>query len=154
MMRLEHYRIARSLSDEDFEWLRACPWYIQNTELGYIFVHAGLKPGMLPRQQSPKVMLNMRSLMPDNIVTPKHIPEFAWARCWKGPETVVFGHDAFRGLQQYEFAKGIDTGCVYGGRLTALLLPENRFVSVAAKRSYICQKTFPSRMYKNPRIVL
>jgi len=31
---------------------------------------------------------------------------------------------------------GLDTGCVYGGRLTACILPEKRLVSVSAKREY------------------
>ena len=50
---------------------------------------------------------------------------------------MVFGHDADRGLQLYDRAVGIDTGCVYGGRLTAYILPEKKLVSVGAKRPYI-----------------
>lgn len=46
-----------------------------------------------------------------------------WASKWAGPGHVIFGHDARIGLQQYDYATGIDTGCVYGRRLTACLIP-------------------------------
>ncbi|CAN8066175.1 unnamed protein product, partial [Agarophyton chilense] len=122
----EHARIAATLSHQDYNFLCDAPWFIECAPWKHLFVHAGFIPRVKLTQQNPRLMMNMRSVLPDGTVTAKSVAGCEWARLWTGPQTVVFGHDACRGLQQYPFAKGIDTGCVYGGRLTALLLPENR----------------------------
>lgn len=142
MVSMEHARIARSLGADEHAWLVDAPWFIECAEMGHLFVHAGFIPGVKLTQQNPRLMMNMRSVLGDGTVTAKNVVDCEWAKLWRGPQTVVFGHDAFRGLQQYEYATGIDTGCVYGGRLTALLLPENRMISVAARREYISPKKF------------
>lgn len=132
----EHFHIASCLNKADMKWLYSLPWYISSKDLGALFVHAGLVAGIRLAKQNPRLMMNMRSILPDGTVTSKFFSNWPWARLWDGPQTVLFGHDADRGLQQYEHAIGLDTGCVYGGRLTACILPEKRLVSVSARREY------------------
>lgn len=43
-------------------------------------------------------------------------------RAERKPQVVVYGHDARTGLQLRRWSKGLDSGCVGGGRLTALVL--------------------------------
>jgi hypothetical protein len=132
----EHFHIASCLSKADMNWLYSLPWYLSSKDLGALFVHAGFVAGIRLAKQNPRLMMNMRSILPDGTVTSKFFSNWPWARLWDGPQTVLFGHDADRGLQQYEHAIGLDTGCVYGGRLTACILPEKRLVSVSARREY------------------
>ncbi len=59
-----------------------------------------------------------------------------WDHFYQGRRTVVFGHWAARGRVCAERVRGLDTGCVWGGSLTAWLSDEDRFVSVPARRAY------------------
>ena len=59
-----------------------------------------------------------------------------WDEFYEGERRVVFGHWAQRGLVDTPKVVGLDTGCVWGGALTAWIADENRFVSVPAKQVY------------------
>ncbi len=80
----------------------------------YIFVHAGLKPGVSFDSQAEEDLLWIRG---DFIFS-----EFDFKK------KVIFGHTPTRSYQPY-FDKnkiGIDTGAVYGGFLTAIELPSEK----------------------------
>ena len=131
-----HVAVARSLCEPDWAYLEALPLWLQFPALGALVVHAGLVPALALTQQEPDMLMNMRSIRSDGSPSSKMDEGRPWASLWRGPEHIVFGHDAVRGLQQYPFATGLDTGCVYGRELTALLLPEKKLVSVEARRVY------------------
>lgn len=61
-----------------------------------------------------------------------------WFEHWShgGSRTVVFGHWAERGLVERPGFRGLDTGCAWGGRLTAWIAEEDRLVSVPAERAW------------------
>jgi hypothetical protein len=86
--------------------------------------------------QSPDLLMNMRTLRPDGTGSRRPDDGVLWGARWPGPELVVFGHHATAGLQRHPHAVGLDTGCVYGGKLTAYVLPDDRFVSVPARQVY------------------
>ena len=59
-----------------------------------------------------------------------------WARDYRGVATVVYGHTPVAEPEWINHTINIDTGCVFGGRLTALRWPERELISVPAVRTY------------------
>jgi protein phosphatase len=60
----------------------------------------------------------------------------AWANDYRGSATVVYGHTPTAVAEWTNNTINIDTGCVFGGRLSALRWPERELVSVPAQRTY------------------
>lgn len=59
-----------------------------------------------------------------------------WAKNYRGKATVVYGHTPVPGIDWFNNTLNVDTGCVFGGRLTALRYPERETVSVESKAVY------------------
>ena len=66
-----------------------------------------------------------------------------WAADYRGRAAVVYGHTPVRRAEWVNETLCIDTGCAFGGRLTALRWPERELVSVPAKKAY----TEPSKAF-------
>jgi diadenosine tetraphosphatase ApaH/serine/threonine PP2A family protein phosphatase len=135
----QHVAVAATLGADNLRWLEQRPLWIalEDDDRGpaHVVVHGGLVPGVPLEAQERKYLLNLRSITADGAPS-KKIEGDPWASRWTGPPHVVFGHDAVRGLQRHAWATGLDTGCVYGGALTALVLPGRAIVSVPARRAY------------------
>jgi Calcineurin-like phosphoesterase len=121
--------MCRELGDsynDAMEYIRSCPLYIDSEE--FLVVHAGLDPriGKI-RLQSPRDLMNIR--IPQGMKAP-------WYESYEEEKLVIFGHWARNEPLVRSNTICLDTGCVYGGRLTAAIFPEGRLVSVPAKKAY------------------
>jgi protein phosphatase len=65
-----------------------------------------------------------------------------WAAEYRGSAMVVYGHTPVPQPEWLNRTVNIDTGCVFGGKLTALRYPEREFVAVPARRTY-CEPSRP-----------
>lgn len=130
---------TRNAAEPLREWLQAQP--VVRIFDDVIMVHAGLHP----RWDEAK----LRALTPDEVnyvVNVRYIdaagvrpaddwpppgPPFRpWDDFYTGRKRVVFGHWARRGLVVRPQCVGLDTGCVYGGKLSAWIAEEDRIVQV------------------------
>ena len=59
-----------------------------------------------------------------------------WAQDYRGRAAVVYGHTPVAEPQWVNGTINVDTGCVFGGRLTALRWPEGELVGVPAAREH------------------
>jgi bis(5'-nucleosyl)-tetraphosphatase (symmetrical) len=149
-----------ALTGDDMDWLKALPAFLR-LDPSWLVVHAGFETnGVAPEAQKLGKVCRIRDVGDDGKMAADHrnplkpvegaVP---WATRWKGPESVIYGHavhslsdvrvDSHGGYNCY----GIDTGCVFGGQLTALVVaakplgstpasPPVYWKHVAAKETY------------------
>jgi serine/threonine protein phosphatase 1 len=107
-------RKAFVLPEDHLEFLLGLSLYYETDN--YIFVHAGLRDGIPLEKQSEEDLLWIRE---EFIYSP-----YDWNR------RVVFGHTALETPFVTPGKIGIDTGAVYGNKLTAVELPRMKFFQV------------------------
>lgn len=108
--------------------------------------HAGIKDGMLGRQTGEIrrfCLYGETSGETDEFGLPIR---YHWAAEYSGTTAVVYGHTPVPEAGWVNNTICIDTGCCFGGALTALRWPERDIVSVAAERVH----TVPVRPFGHP----
>ncbi len=115
------------------EWLEDLPFYIEDEN--FLVVHAGLVPGEHPKYSDPHLLMNIRTWDGQGKDI-KNERNPAWRSFYKGKKTVVYGHWANQGLNVQKNTIGLDTGCVYGHKLSGIFLPERKVLQVSALKNY------------------
>ena len=98
-------------------------------------VHAGLQPKHHPKDTHPRILTTIRTYdgKGNSLNNPYDPP---WFDLYKEEKLVVFGHWSKLGLIQKSNVIGLDSGCVYGNALSAVILPERRIVQIQARKAY------------------
>jgi hypothetical protein len=144
---VEHQRVAQALSEEEWSALEAMPLWLDLPEHEVRVVHAGVLPGLDVTRAPSDALLRMRTIDAHGAWTDQRDGGALWGTRYEGPPHVIFGHNARPEPQLHPWATGIDTGCVYGRQLTAVLLDGGermprgaaaraKLVSVPARRRY------------------
>jgi hypothetical protein len=134
-----HRDIARSLRQVDWTLLETTPLFFDLPEHGARVVHAGVMPGVAFEVQSAETLMRIRTVRAGGRGGKRGNANVLWGTAYEGPPQLVFGHNAAPGLQLHAWATGLDTGCVYGGRLTAMVLAPGQRIPrrIAARRALL-----------------
>jgi protein phosphatase len=150
---------VKQLETESVEFKSLIEKFLYSLISHYVFdsgklvvAHAGLKEEMQGRGSGA-----VRSFCQFGETTGE-IDEFGlsvrynWAKEYRGKAKVIYGHTPVPEAEWLNKTINIDTGCVFGGKLTALRYPEEEIVSVNAKKVY-CEPARPINFSENPQIL-
>jgi len=149
-----HLDVARALRDVDWSLLETSPLWIDLPEHGARVVHAGVLPGVAIERQEPHTLMHIRTVgVRGSKKSSAKASGIPWASLYRGPPQIVFGHNAVAGLQLHHWATGLDTACVYGGRLTAMVLAEGMRIplSIARRRTLLVQQHAARAYFEPPK---
>ncbi len=141
---------ALSLREDDYLFLKELPYFMKVKNL--TILHGGILPGMeldkldaAGKKEITLIRYVDKALNPIPWSDQKNRFRF-WSEIYEGYEGfIVAGHHPFPEPKVDKYAMDIDTGCVYGGKLTAAVFEVNKnkidtkrvkLVSQKAKRDY------------------
>ncbi|MGB0953380.1 MAG: metallophosphoesterase [Planctomycetota bacterium] len=130
---------AADVAEEVYAFLEGRPYWMRESCKGpawegetreWLLVHGSMLPGRKVEEMRPRELVRL-----SRCLDRKGAP--LWHEAWEGPEFVVFGHaQSAAGLhldaQGNRKCWGLDTGCVYGNKLTALRLEDLQVVEQSA----------------------
>ncbi len=111
------------LDERDMAYVESLPVVI--TWDGAAVLHGGLDPSKPVSEHSQEELQNIAEL-----------DDGFWWESYTGPGRIFYGHKPLADPVVGPHAVGLDTGCVYGNRLTAYEPDADRLVSVAPERTY------------------
>jgi serine/threonine protein phosphatase 1 len=130
------------LTHDDLAWLRSLPVAISFEDA--LVVHGGVDPRKPLAEHDVDDLLETRSL------SSGYERPFWWER-HDGPRTVFFGHTPLDSPVLREHAVGLDTGCVYGGSLTAYSWYDETVIELETDR--VVQQR-PASKFVTPRTLV
>jgi predicted phosphodiesterase len=136
---------VEQLTQEDWEYLEAMPNVLYQARLDTVFVHGGFLPDMPWQKQAVELITSIQVIdKMGKAAKRSDAPDAApWADSWHGSPFAVYGHTPRPNVLERPGSMGIDTGCVYGGHLTAYIVEDKTLVEVRAHKAYAHSKRLP-----------
>ncbi|GAB3490905.1 hypothetical protein GCM10027341_03210 [Spirosoma knui] len=133
----------RAVRDQIRSFLESLPYYVRLDGGRLLVAHAGLREDLHGRSGEVVrafCLFGATNGQTDAFGLPVRLN---WAAEYTGKTVIVYGHTPIANPVWLNNTIDIDTGCAFGGRLTALRYPERELISVSAKQQY----AIPSRPF-------
>lgn len=134
------FREQKILKKKFMTLYEEAPLYLQIPEAEAIIAHAGIKKefiGLNNKRVKSFVLYGdtTGAVYPDGRPIRRD-----WAQHYNGDQWIVYGHTPVKQPRFVNKTVNIDTGCVFGNKLTAFRLPEEQTISVPSKQPYVEEK--------------
>ncbi|MEN2466740.1 bis(5'-nucleosyl)-tetraphosphatase PrpE [Ornithinibacillus sp. FSL M8-0202] len=112
------------------------PLYLQLPEVNAVVAHAGIKQAYIGRNDKKVKTFVLYGDITGEFDEAGRPIRRDWAQHYQGDAWIVYGHTPVRKPRIINKTINIDTGCVFGNKLTAFQLPEESIVSVPSKQPF------------------
>jgi len=143
---VEEFKQLSKIKREQFRkryinFYEALPLYQQLDHDQIIIAHAGIREDMIGKPLQKNIIVFV--LYGD--ITGERLPDGRplrkdWAKDYKGSSFIVYGHTPTKEVRFKNHTVNIDTGCVFGGKLSALRYPELEVLSVPSLQPFVIEK--------------
>lgn len=122
------------------ELYEQAPLYLVLDNKKLIIAHAGIKKDYIGLTNS-----KVKTFVLYGDITGKKNPDGTavrrdWAKKYDGKATIVYGHTPVKEARIINNTFNIDTGAVFGGKLSALRYPEKEVISIPSTMPYVAEK--------------
>lgn len=137
----------QSIRNKFVELYEKSPLHLVLDQNKLVIAHAGIKEEFIGKSNS-----KVKTFVLYGDITGEKHPDGSpvrrdWAKQYSGKGIIVYGHTPVKEPRIINNTYNIDTGAVFGGKLTALRYPEMEIISVDSTMPYIKEKfkDFPSK---------
>jgi protein phosphatase len=130
----------QSIRNKFIELYENSPLYLVLDKNKLVIAHAGIKEEYIGKTNS-----KVKTFVLYGDITGEKHPDGSpvrrdWAKSYRGEAIIIYGHTPVKEPRIINNTYNIDTGAVFGGKLTALRYPEMEIVSVDSTMPYIAEK--------------
>lgn len=130
----------RRIREMFMELYEKAPLYQVLDEGKLVVTHAGIREDYIGKKHS-----GVKTFVLYGDITGEKNPDGSpirrdWAKHYKGKPFIVYGHTPVENVRWVGNTVNIDTGAVFGGKLTALRYPEKETVSVPSSMPFVAEK--------------